>query len=107
MPEHRERQTEAPVDPVLLGRRLRSVRVLHGYSRMTDLAAAINETCGFEVSARTLYAIERGEQLPSLDQLSCLAAVLAPEWNDAAVMSAVREDIRERIVLSGTDRRRN
>lgn len=55
------------VDKVQFGRRLRAARIMHGYDRMTDFAAIIRSRYGVDVSDRTVYAIERGEQLAHMD----------------------------------------
>jgi DNA-binding XRE family transcriptional regulator len=64
---------------------------------MTDFASAIESTCGISVSARTLYAIERGEQMPSLEHAICILSVLPPEEQLALLNSAVRPDVREHL----------
>jgi DNA-binding XRE family transcriptional regulator len=90
-----------PVDLVGFGRRLRGARAIAGYDRMTDLATAIESVCGLSISARTLYAIERGEQMPSLEQAVCIVAVMPAEEQPLFVQSALRADLRERLWLSG------
>jgi transcriptional regulator with XRE-family HTH domain len=55
------------MDPVVYGRRLRAARILAGYDRVVDLVEALDRKTGVRVSERTAYAIERGEQLPSID----------------------------------------
>jgi DNA-binding XRE family transcriptional regulator len=80
-----------------LGRRLRGARVIAGYDRMTDFASAIERVCGVSISARTLYAIERGEQMPSLEHTICILSVLPPEEQEALLQSAVRPDVHERL----------
>jgi DNA-binding XRE family transcriptional regulator len=55
------------MDPVIYGRRLRAARIMAGYDRVVDLVEALDRKTGVHVSERTAYAIERGEQLPSID----------------------------------------
>jgi DNA-binding XRE family transcriptional regulator len=80
-----------------LGRRLRGARVIAGFDRMTDFASAIENACGVSISARTLYAIERGEQMPSLEHAICILSVLPPVEQQALLQSAVRPDVLDRL----------
>jgi len=86
-----------PVRLTELGRRLRAARTIAGYDRMTDLASAIEEISGMGISARTLYAIERGEQMPHFEQMVCILAALPSDEQRLFVEPAIREDIRERL----------
>jgi transcriptional regulator with XRE-family HTH domain len=83
--------------PEELGRRLRAARTIAGYDRMTDFASAIGGTTGVSISARTLYAIERGEQMPSFEQMLCILATLPPTEQLLAFDSAVKADVRKRL----------
>ena len=74
------------VDPVQWGRLLRALRIMRGYDRLTDLARVLRTNYGVEVSDRSLYAVERGEQMPHLDLVVAAAdALRAPRgwWDDA------------------------
>lgn len=55
------------IDMVAFGRRLRALRILAGYDRATEFTAAMRSQYGVDLSDRTMYAIERGEQMPRLD----------------------------------------
>lgn len=78
------------------GRRLRALRVLRGYDRVTDLGAHLRTRYGVEVSDRTLYAIERGEQPPHLDLFLTMLATLHPEvgYFDPALRDDVAAAVR-------------
>lgn len=85
------------VDKVVLGRRLRALRVLAGFDRVTDLVTILRAQYGVDVSDRTVYAIERGEQMPHLD---FIVAVLAacnemPQYLGAAVRGDVHQKYME------------
>ena len=86
-----------PIDLASLGRQLRAARAIAGYDRMTDLAATIEQTTGVSISARTLYAIERGEQMPSLEQTICILAALPEAEQRPFIEATIREDLRERL----------
>lgn len=55
------------IDRVQFGRRLRAARIMHGFDRMSDFAALLRSRYGVDVSDRTVYAIERGEQMAHMD----------------------------------------
>ena len=88
---------ESSVSGVELGRRLRAARTVAGYDRMTDFATAIGETTGSSISARTLYAIERGEQMPSFEQMVSILVTLPEAEQQLFFQSAIREDLRRRL----------
>lgn len=67
------------VDKVVFGRRLRALRVLNGFDRVTDFVILIRSRYGVDVSDRTVYAIERGEQMPHLDFFVACLAMLNPQ----------------------------
>jgi transcriptional regulator with XRE-family HTH domain len=91
----------APIDLAELGRRLRAARTIAGYDRMTDLATAIEDISGVSVSARSLYAIERGEQMPSFEQVVCIMAALPDSEQRLFVEPAIRDDISARLWFTG------
>ena len=86
-------QSKPPLDLAVFGRRLKGARIMAGYNRMTDLASALEDGCGLSMSARSLYAIERGEQMPTLEQAICLVSLLS-EGDTRFFLPAVREDLR-------------
>lgn len=82
-PEDDERERDlAPqniVDTVQFGRRLRARRIIEGFDRVSQLTHVLRSRYGIDVSDRTIYAIERGEQMPHLDfVLGCQAALKCP-----------------------------
>lgn len=79
------------VDKVVFGRRLRAQRVLQGYDRVGQLTHVLRSRYGIDVSDRTIYAIERGEQMPHLDFV--LAAMDALEMNFVYLAPSVRHDV--------------
>lgn len=80
--EHEEELELSPhnvIDKVVFGRRLRALRVLNGFDRMSDFASLLRSRYGVDVSDRTVYAIERGEQMPHLDFFVAVLALLNPD----------------------------
>ncbi len=64
------------VDTVLFGRRLRSLRILRGFDRVSDFTVLLRTRYGISISDRSAYAIERGEQMPGLDFYIAVACAL-------------------------------
>jgi DNA-binding XRE family transcriptional regulator len=81
------------VDTVAFGRRLRSLRILHGFDRMEDFANILRSRYGIDLSARSIYAIERGEQMPHLDLV--LASVALLDADPIYFFPAIRPDVVE------------
>lgn len=67
------------IDKVVFGRRLRAQRVLNGYDRVGQLTQILRSRYGVDVSDRTIYAIERGEQMPHLDFFVAVLDLLKPD----------------------------
>lgn len=87
------------VDTVAFGRRLRAQRVLMGFDRVQQLTHIMRSNYGIDVSDRTIYAIERGEQMPHLDfVLGVVAALHTPLHY---FKPAIRHDIWEALVSAG------
>ena len=55
------------IDMAVFGRYLRSLRMRQGFETGRDFVEVLRRDYGVDVSERTLYAIERGEQMPRLD----------------------------------------
>jgi hypothetical protein len=89
------------IDREKFGRLARAARVIAGFDRVEDAAAAIRKTAGIEVSARTIYALERGEQDPTMPQFLAMNLTYLPPSGVWYWDSALREDVRE-----GLDRAR-
>jgi DNA-binding XRE family transcriptional regulator len=82
------------VDPEVLGRRLRAARIVAGCDRVADAVAEVKEL-GVGLSERTLYAIERGEQLPSIEQYAGLVLVYGAHGGIPDLVPAFRPDVVE------------
>lgn len=83
------------VNTVVFGRRLRALRVMHGYDRVTEFTQAIRSRYGVDVSDRSVYAIERGEQMPHIDFFLAAQHLLRadPSWFAPAVRHDVIADL--------------
>lgn len=81
------------VDLKTFGRRLRALRVLRGFDRASDFTAVLRSRYGVESHDRTLYAIERGEQMPGLDFVLACVAILHPPIHYFG--PAIRDDVWE------------
>jgi transcriptional regulator with XRE-family HTH domain len=84
------------VDKVAFGRRLRAQRVLMGFDRVGQLTDVLRSRYGVDVSDRTIYAIERGEQMPHIDFL--LGVMAALEVNFTYFSASVRHDVWQDIL---------
>lgn len=83
------------LDWAVWGRRLRALRVLRGFDRVSDFATAVRAQYGVHVTARTVYAIERGEQPPHFDLVLAIFAMLEPE--PGYFFAAYRDDVAMRL----------
>lgn len=87
------------VDLVVFGRRLRAQRIIQGYDRVGQLTHVLRSRYGIDVSDRTVYAIERGEQMPHLDfVLGVVAALDCPLHYFAPAM---RHDVWQALIGLG------
>lgn len=75
------------------GRLLRAARIIAGFDRVEDVPPAILERTGVEISARTVYALERGEQEPTASQFLALTVTLRPPAGETYWSSAMRDDV--------------
>ncbi len=100
MPEPDEaQQQEGLIDLAVFGKHLKGLRVRQGYEPADLLVADLKSSCGFTVSTRTIYAIERGEQLPRLDLLLALLVVLDEDL--AYFYPAFSDDIVAKLQRTG------
>ena len=83
------------IDPITLGRLFRAARIMAGYSNVSALADALVERTGVQISARTIYAIERGTQVSTVDQFLALAYTLHPPGGVRFFHAAYRIDLVE------------
>ena len=79
------------VDMVTFGRHLRSLRILRGFDRATEFTALLIQNYGVDISDRTVYAIERGEQMPRLDFYFAVTCALMAERDYFS--PAIRADV--------------
>lgn len=83
------------------GQYFAALRVREEYKPADRLVDDLRERCGVVVSRRTLYAIERGEQLPRLDLLLALLVVLNEDFD--YFYPTFREDIVNKLTRRGSD----
>jgi transcriptional regulator with XRE-family HTH domain len=83
------------IDTTVFGRYLRSLRMRQGFETGRDFVDLLRSEYGVDVSDRTLYAIERGEQMPRLDFV--IAALAALDADLAYFYPAVRSDVVNRL----------
>jgi hypothetical protein len=90
--------TDAEVRPifdgVVYGRLLRAARIIAGFDTVKDCLAHIHERTGLALSERTLYAIERGEQTPTVEQYFAFAIACQPPGGLAYWESAFNDQVR-------------
>lgn len=82
------------VDKETLGRIFRSARIYAGLDSVAEAAQRIQEATGLHVSERSMYAIERGEQLPSVDQFMAFLITYQPPGRGDFLLPAFRDDVR-------------
>ena len=93
--EQQRLQPHNVVDCVVFGRRLRALRIMEGFDRAGDFTSVLRPQFGVDVSDRTLYAIERGEQMPHFDFF--VAAVTVLHVGLSYFFPALRADVVDRI----------
>jgi len=94
-------QPQNIVDKVAFGRRLRAQRILAGFDRATEFTTLLRSQYGVDVSDRTVYAIERGEQMPHIDFL--FAATVALQVPQDYFMPAIRSDVAAKLQRGGQE----
>jgi hypothetical protein len=82
------------LDMVTFGRRLRSLRMLK-YDRASDITAVLASRYGLQISDRSYYAIERGEQMCPLDIF--LAVLVDLQTSMRYFFPAMRGDVAEEL----------
>lgn len=87
------------IDKVAFGRRLRAQRVLMGFDRVSQLTQILRSRYGIDISDRSIYAIERGEQMPNLDFVVGVVAALECPLNYFA--PAIRHDVWQALIGAG------
>lgn len=66
------------IDRDAYGRLLRAARIVAGHDRVDDAVLAVEAATGVHLSARTWYALERGEQAVTLEQHVAIMLALRP-----------------------------
>lgn len=95
-----EGTTRTIMDPVEMGRRIKSARALKGLE-VEDLSARIRElTPRTAASKPTLYNIEKGLQTPSLELMMALIVILEPPGGWAWFSEAIRPELRDLLTAS-------
>lgn len=89
------------IDADKLGRLMRAARIVAGFDRMEDAIVEIENLTGVHITARTLYALERGEQKATLEQMFALMVTYRPPSVRTFFLQAMREDVRAAL-LEGT-----
>lgn len=94
---HDESQQDRNIDPMFdryqFGRLVRAARIIGGYDNVSDLAEALVTRHGVHLSERTLYAIERGEQEPTVSQYIAIVLTLNPPGGALYWDRCLRPDI--------------
>lgn len=89
-----ESDNDAPiVDPQAFGRLVRAARIVAGFDTVRDAAAAMAEASEVHVPDRSLYAIERGEQKPTLEFFFAVVMTFRPPGGTRFFMRALRPDL--------------
>lgn len=73
-----------------------------GHDRVEDAAKAITEATGVSMSARTLYALERGEQAITLEHYLAVAITFRPPSPMAFFVRGYREDVQRMVAELGS-----
>lgn len=74
---------------------LKLARIRNGYSSAAALVKDLKEKTGISLSARSIYALEEGQHVPSAENCFALELLL-PEMHDPKYLDPVfkREDIK-------------
>lgn len=92
-----KKTTKWVLDKVEFGRELKARRVRAGMDSADDLSKALAVNCDFHMSSDTIWAIERGKQLPSIEQFYVLAIALGMKDQLLAFESALRGPLSTRL----------
>lgn len=83
------------IDAKVMGRLLRGARIIAGFDNVAEAARTIRETTGVHVTDRTLYAVERGEQMASYELVLAIALVYRPPGGTTFLDRAYKPEILE------------
>ncbi len=86
------------IDAVRLGELLKGYRYAAGYSRVSDMTAALKERFGVTISVSAIGKYEQGRTIPPVEMLILLCAIMEPNGGLVEIVSkATRPDLRERV----------
>lgn len=86
------------IDSKLLGRSIKGTRHMAGFSRVSDLADAIEEQYGIKIAVSTLHKYEQGRTIPPIEVLIVMAAILEPmDGLTGMIAKATRGDLRDKV----------
>lgn len=66
------------IDLKEFGKRLKAARILAGHETVKTGAAHLRERTGITISDRTVYSLERGEHMPTVEQYFAILIAYAP-----------------------------
>lgn len=93
---------QAPlVDYADLGRRFKAARILAGHESVTAGCDAIADQTGLHIPHRAMYAIEKGEQHPSIEQYMAVLMTYRPPYGGDFLLPAFRDDVRKALRPDG------
>lgn len=78
------------------GRLVRAARIMAGFDRVADAIAAIEEECGYRWSERSMYALERGEVMPTIVQWQSITLTYKPPLYDGFFARAFTPYVQEK-----------
>jgi len=77
----------------MFGRLLRGARIICGHDTVASAVAAMEESTGVGISERTFYALERGEQEPTVTQYIALVMAFPTPGNASYWDACLRDDV--------------
>lgn len=77
----------------VMGRLLRGARIIAGFDSVAEAAKAIREVTGVKVSDRALYQFERGEAMPTYEQMLAITIVYNPPGGTTFMDRAYKPEI--------------
>lgn len=85
------------VDRREYGRRARAARIIAGFDSVKDAVDAVEQRTGVRISARQMYAIERGEVPLQIDWYFALSMAYEPPGGLAYWEPCMSDQLREMI----------
>jgi len=81
------------IDLATFGRRLRAARILAGFDTVAPALEHIRQSTGLPMTERTLGALERGDQMPTLEQFVAVQFAFRPPGGAPYWWTCLRPDI--------------